>query len=82
MAGLGVNIGTSFNMRARMNGFTSLGGQQVELWYFDLDSSNSGFQNNRFMPSVHLEPIEGELITLNFGNFSNCLLYTSPSPRD
>lgn len=71
MAGLGVNIGTSFNMRARMNGFTSLGGQQVELWYFDLDSSNSGFQNNRFMPSVHLEPIEGELITLNFGNFSN-----------
>lgn len=71
MAGLGGNVGTSFNLRARMNGFSSLGGQPVELWYFDLDSSNSGFQDDRFMPSVHIEPIEGQLITLNFGNFSN-----------
>ena len=71
MAGLGGNVGTNFNMRARMNGFDMIGGQPVELWYFDLDSANSGFQNNRFLPSVHIEPIQGELITLNVGNFSN-----------
>ncbi len=71
MAGLGGNIGTYFNVRARMNGFSTLGGSSVQLWYFDLDASNSGFMNDRFLPSVHLEPIQGQLIGIHFQNQSN-----------
>lgn len=70
MAGLGGNIGTEFNLRARMDGFTQLGGEDVELWYFDLDASNQGFMNDRFLPAVHIEPIEGELIQVHFQNAS------------
>jgi FtsP/CotA-like multicopper oxidase with cupredoxin domain len=71
VAGLGGNVGTVFNLRARMNGVTQLAGTDVTLWYFDLNSSNSGFMGNRYMPSVHIEPIQGELIQVHFSNFSN-----------
>lgn len=71
MAGLGKNVSTSFNMRARMNGFTTLDGSPVQLWFFDLDSSNAGFMGDRFLPSAHLEMIEGELTSIAVQNASN-----------
>lgn len=71
MAGLGKNIDSDFSMRARMNGFTTVQGSPLQLWYFDLDSSNSGFMGDRFLPSAHLEMIQGELISINLMNQSN-----------
>ncbi len=71
MAGLGQNVGTEFFVRARMNGFTQLGGQPVQLWFFDLDSSNSGFMGDRFLPSVHLELIQDQMTSIHFTNQSN-----------
>ena len=71
MAGLGQNVGTEFSMRARMNGFTSYGGETVNLWYFDVDSSNSGFLGQVFNPSAHLEIIQGEMTSIHVQNQSN-----------
>ena len=71
MAGLGQNIGTDFSMRARMNGFTTLSESPVNLWFFDVDSSNSGFMADRFLPSAHIEIIQGELISIQLQNQSN-----------
>ena len=59
MAGLGENVGTEFSMRARMNGFTNLQGTPVQFWYFDVDGSASGFMGDRFLPSAHIEIIQG-----------------------
>ena len=71
MAGLGKNVDTEFSIRARMNGFTELQGTSVQLWYFDMDLSNSGFMGDRFLPSVHMEMIQGELTSIHFQNASN-----------
>lgn len=71
MAGLGKNVQTSFDMRARMNGFTTIDGNPVQLWFFDVGSSNSGFMGDRFLPSAHIEIIEGELTSLAVQNASN-----------
>ena len=71
MAGLGENVSTNFMIRARMNGFTTIQGSPLQLWYFDLNSSNSGFMNDRFLPSVHLEMIQGELTSILLQNQSN-----------
>ena len=71
MAGLGQFVGTEFFVRARMNGFTQLGGEPVQLWFFDLDSSNAGFMGDRFLPSVHLELIQDQLTSIHFSNQSN-----------
>lgn len=71
MAGLGGNVGTEFYIRARMNGWTTLNGEPVQLWYFDLNESEAGFMQDRFMPAAHIEPIEGQLIKIDFYNQSN-----------
>lgn len=71
MSGLGKNVSTEFNMRARMNGFTSIQGTPLQLWYFDLNSSNSGFMGDRFLPSAHLEMIQGEMTSITLQNQSN-----------
>jgi FtsP/CotA-like multicopper oxidase with cupredoxin domain len=71
MAGLGQNVGTEFSMRARMNGFTQLQGMPVQLWYFDEGLSNSGFMGDRFLPSAHIEIIQGELTSVHFLNASS-----------
>ena len=71
MAGLGTNVGTDFTVRARMNGFTSFAGQNVQLWFYALQGTNNGFMNDRFLPSVHLEVPEGELISITFQNQSS-----------
>ena len=71
MAGLGTNVGTDFTLRARMNGFTSFQGENVQLWFYALQGTNNGFMNDRFLPSVHLEVIEGELISVTFQNQSS-----------
>ncbi len=73
MAGLGQNVGTDFSMRARMNGTANFSGEQVNLWYFDVDSSNSGFMGEVFAPSAHIEIIEGEMTSLTVQNQSNML---------
>ncbi len=70
MAGLGQNIGTNFAMRARMNGNAVYDGQPVGIWFFDYDSSDIGFMNDRYLPSAHIEPIEGELTQIEFLNLS------------
>ncbi len=71
MPGLGKNVGTDFTMRARMNGFTNIQGTPLQLWYFDLDFSNSGFMSDRFLPSAHLEMIQGEMTSITLQNQSN-----------
>ena len=71
MAGLGQNIGTTFAMRARMNGNAVYDGQPVGIWYFDYNSSNMGFMNDRHLPSAHIEPIEGQLTQIEFLNQSS-----------
>lgn len=70
MAGLGQNIGTTFAMRARMNGSAVFGGQPVSIWFFDYASSNIGFMNDRYLPSAHIEPIEGAITRIEFVNQS------------
>ncbi|MEM9410354.1 MAG: multicopper oxidase domain-containing protein [Planctomycetota bacterium] len=71
MAGLGQNISSNFSMRARMNGFTTIQDSPVQLWYFDVGASNSGFMSDRFLPSAHIEIIEGELTSIQLQNQSN-----------
>ena len=71
MAGLGTNVSNEHSMRARMNGFTTLNGNPVQLWFFDVNSSNSGFMGNRFSPSAHIEIVEGEMVSIDVLNASN-----------
>lgn len=71
MAGLGTNVGTDFTLRARMNGFTTFNDENVQLWFYALQGTNAGFMNDRFLPSVHIEAIEGELISVTFQNQSS-----------
>jgi FtsP/CotA-like multicopper oxidase with cupredoxin domain len=68
LAGLGAQVKTEFDIRSRMNGFTTINGEDVQLWYFDIDGSNSGFMSDRVLPSAHFETIEGQLTKLNFFN--------------
>ncbi len=70
MAGLGTNVGTSFSLAARMNGFPTIGGMQVSTWFFSPIQSFKGFMGDRELPSVHFEPIEGEQIEVAFTNTS------------
>ncbi len=72
MAGLGNNVGTQFNLRARMNGFFQAAGQNLTAWFFSDGSGmmGSGFMGNRTVPSAHIEPIEGQLIKVDFFNMS------------
>jgi len=72
MAGLGNKVGTSFTLRARMNGTTTIAGQSVQAWYFTDGSpmNGKGFMGDRYLPSAHLEPIEGQPITIKFTNNS------------
>jgi FtsP/CotA-like multicopper oxidase with cupredoxin domain len=70
MAGLGTNVGTSFSLAARMNGFPTIGGIQVPTWFFSPLQSFKGFMGDREVPSVHIEPIEGQRIDLEFTNTS------------
>jgi FtsP/CotA-like multicopper oxidase with cupredoxin domain len=72
MAGLGQNVGTNFNLTARMMGNVTVGGQSYTAWYFTDGSpmSGRGFMGNRYLPSAHIECIEGQLITVNFANRS------------
>jgi FtsP/CotA-like multicopper oxidase with cupredoxin domain len=72
MAGLGNKVGTNFSLRSRMNGSATLAGKSVQVWYFTDGSpmSGKGFMGNRYLPSAHIEPIEGQAITINFTNNS------------
>jgi FtsP/CotA-like multicopper oxidase with cupredoxin domain len=72
MAGLGQNIGTTFNLTARNDGSIQIGGQNYTTWYFTDGSGQSGqgFMGDRYLPSAHIECIEGQLITVNFSNRS------------
>lgn len=73
MAGLGTNVGTSFSLRARMNGsLATAAGQNLAIWYFSLNAGGSGigFMGDRFLPSPVIEPIEGETIDIEFLNQS------------
>lgn len=70
MAGLGLNVGTSFTMRARMIGSAVFDGETVGTWFFDNDFSNIGFMNDRYLPSAHIEPIEGQACEIQFINMS------------
>ena len=70
MAGLGKNVGTEFDLRSMMNGFTDINGETVRLWFFDSEKSSAGFMGDRFLPSAHFEPIQDQLIRLNFLNRS------------
>jgi len=70
MAGLGDNVGVEFDLRARMSGSATLDGQFVRVWYFDDGQSNSGFMGDRSTPSIHLEMIQGQFITVHFNNAS------------
>lgn len=71
MAGLGQDVKSEFSMRARMNGFTDLGGTPVQLWFFDESLSNRGFMADRFLPSAHLEMRQGEMVNLAVSNQSS-----------
>ena len=72
MAGLGTNVGTNFSLRSRMNGSINVGGQNLTVWYFAPSGggAGSGFMGDRVLPSVHIEPIEGQPISLLFQNMS------------
>lgn len=72
MAGLGARVDTSFSVRSRMNGSATFGGLTVPVWYFtdDATPSESGFMDDRFLPSAHLETIQGEAVELEFRNTS------------
>jgi FtsP/CotA-like multicopper oxidase with cupredoxin domain len=54
-----------------MNGFTNFEGNPVQLWFFDVGGSNSGFMGNRFLPSAHIELIQDEMCFLHFLNASS-----------
>ncbi|MAF67152.1 MAG: hypothetical protein CMJ84_16035 [Planctomycetes bacterium] len=72
MAGLGQNVGTQFSLRSRMNGSATVGGQNIATWYFAEQGTGpgTGFMGDRQIPSIHIEPIEGQLITVDFFNQS------------
>ena len=73
MAGLGNNVGTSFSLRARMNGsLTTQAGQALSVWYFSFNAGGTGigFMGDRYLPSPVIEPIEGETIDIEFLNQS------------
>ncbi len=72
MAGLGTNIGNSFNLRARMDGNLVAAGQNLSIWYYT-DAPGGmgiGFMGDRHLPSSHVEVIEGQTVTVNFQNAS------------
>ena len=73
MAGLGTKIGSQFTLRSLMNGSTTIGGNTYTAWYFAEQSAASagrGFMGDRQMPSVHLECIEGQQVSIDFKNES------------
>ncbi|MCP5021447.1 MAG: multicopper oxidase domain-containing protein, partial [bacterium] len=72
MAGLGNNVGNSFNLRSRMDGTLTAAGQNLSVWYYtdSLMGAGSGFQGDRDLPSAHIEVIEGQTVTINFINAS------------
>ena len=72
MAGLGTNVGTSFDLRARMGGSIIAAGQNLSIWYYTDAPSGMGvgFMGDRDLPSSHIEVIEGQMITVNFRNAS------------
>jgi FtsP/CotA-like multicopper oxidase with cupredoxin domain len=73
MAGLGQNVGNTFALRSLMNGSATIGGQTLGVWYFaPQDGSNigRGFMADRQFPSVHLEVIEGQDVSIDFFNQS------------
>ena len=74
MAGLGKNVGTSFSLRARMNGSVPLSTGSVRSWFFTdytgMGMRGSGFLGDRQLPSAHIEPIEGKRISVAFWNQS------------
>ncbi len=71
MAGLGINIGSNFELTSFMTGQVTLGGANYVPWYFE-DSLNGidGFMNNRQIPSAHIECVEGTACSILFRNFS------------
>jgi FtsP/CotA-like multicopper oxidase with cupredoxin domain len=70
MAGLGTNIGTEFDLWSMMNGSAEIGGETVGVWFFGSSFESKGFMGDRYLPSLHIEPVEGELITINYRNMS------------
>lgn len=72
MAGLGNNVGTQFNLTARMMGDITVAGQNYTAWFFTDGTPmfGRGFMGDRYLPSAHIECIEGRLITINFDNRS------------
>ncbi len=73
MAGLGTNVGTSFDLRARMGGSLNAAGQSLSIWFYtDAPSGiGVGFMGDRDLPSSHIETIEGQMTTVNFRNSSS-----------
>jgi FtsP/CotA-like multicopper oxidase with cupredoxin domain len=70
MAGLGKHVGTEFTLVARMNGQATFNGQDFTVWYFTNQVGSQGFMGDRFLPSEHIELIEGELCHVDFTNMS------------
>ena len=70
MPGLGEHVDTRFTVRARMNGNAVFDGEQVGIWFFDDAGSDIGFMGDRYLPSAHLETIEGEAVEIEFVNAS------------
>jgi len=71
MSGLGNNVNTQFSLRSRMNGSFQAAGQNLTAWYFtDQGMMGRGFMGDRSVPSSHIEPIEGQLIKVDFFNMS------------
>ena len=74
MAGLGTNIGNSFQIRARMGGTLVAAGQTLPIWYFTDQpmgmGMGEGFMGDRKLPSAHLEMIEGQTVNVAFFNQS------------
>ncbi len=70
MAGLGTIVKPNYTVISRMNGTHTIGGQPTDVWYYDRDSSNQGFMDNRQFPSAHLEIIQGQATNILFQNMS------------